>query len=266
MVEESLIIFDVAGISTDIKENIFAQLDGWPTDKVPPPWDCYTPNEWDRFAWYSSCKEYAGLFQTAMHRPEAPKSDVQWWLGIILRHPVSYMKHRISYTLELLRNKEPIFNWGLPYAVNIPKNVDQISGAFSGGKDTGLLTHGIDMTQKIQMWEPTIAFVPFGWVAAGIFARPTSLVWGIFFCVSTLLWNWRNVRQRQNFDLVTVTSSAVGLGNIVMLAAFGVAAEGRYIAILLVCGIVSVLRTIGSEIQLHGFLPTLIGGRAFNRL
>jgi hypothetical protein len=38
------------------------------------------------------------------------------------------------------------------------------------------MTYGIDMTQKTQMWELTIAAVPFYWIANKVFARRTSLV------------------------------------------------------------------------------------------
>jgi hypothetical protein len=247
--ESSLIIFDIAGISSDIKQNLFAELPGWRADQVQPPWECYTPKAWDVFKW-GVCKRYAELFDTAMHQAGAPPSEVQWWLSNVLRHPVSYSKHRISYTVELFKNAQIFsFGWGYPYALNIPKNIDVISGEITHGVDTGGWTHGIDMTRKFQMWEPTIAFVPFGWFAARIFARQTSLVWGLFFCVGTLLWSWRNRRLYQKFDLVVVVSSALGLGNVLMMMALGVADEGRYLAPTLVCGMVSLLRTIRAELQ-----------------
>jgi hypothetical protein len=119
-----------------------------------------------------------------------------------------------------------------------------MNGAVTDGKDLGGWTHGIDMTQQLQMWKPTIAFTPFAWVGARVFARSTSLALGLFFCVATLLWNWRNLRLRRGYDLGTVASSAIGLGNVVMLAACGVANDGRYLAVVLVCGMVSLLRTI----------------------
>jgi hypothetical protein len=109
------------------------------------------------------------------------------------------------------------------------------------------MTYGIDMTQKIQMWEPTIAAVPFYWIANKVFARRTSLVWGLAFCVVTLLWWWRNRRLHRQIDIVVVASSTLGLGNVLMLVAFGIGDAGRYLAPTLVCGIVSLLRTVYTE-------------------
>ena len=235
--ETALIIFDIAGISSDIKQNLFSQLPGWSGEQVQRPWECYTPKRWDPFI--NECKQYAEGFATAMQRADAP-SPVQWWLHNVLQHPISYLKHRVSYTVELFKNGSPIVGW-VPYALNTPNDIGVISGAVTG------ITYGIDMTQKIQMWEPTIAAVPFYWIANKVFARRTSLVWGLAFCVVTLLWWWRNRRLHRQIDIVVVASSALGLGNVLMLAAFGVADAGRYLAPTLVCGIVSLLRTVYME-------------------
>jgi hypothetical protein len=242
--ETGLIIFDIAGISSDIKQNLFSQLPGWSGEQVQRPWECYTPKGADPFTIYGDCKQYLEGFAAAMQRADAP-SPVQWWLHNVLRHPISYLKHRVSYTVELFKNGSPIVGWG-PYALNTPKDIGVISGAVTKGRDEGLMTYGIDMAQKIQMWEPTIAAVPFYWIANKVFARRTSLVWGLAFCVVTLLWWWRNRLHRQ-IDIVVVASSALGLGNVLMLVAFGIGDDGRYLAPTLVCGIVSLLRTVYTE-------------------
>jgi hypothetical protein len=72
-------------------------------------------------------------------------------------------------------------------------------------------------------------------------------VWGLAFCVVTRLWWWRNRRLYRQIDIVVVASSALGLGNVLMLVAFGVADAGRYLAPTLVCGIVSLFRTVYME-------------------
>jgi hypothetical protein len=56
-----------------------------------------------------------------------------------------------------------------------------------------------------------------------------------------------NRRLHRQIDIVVVASSALGLGNVLMLVAFGIGAEGRYLAPTLVCGIVSLLRTVYTE-------------------
>jgi hypothetical protein len=145
----------------------------------------------------------------------------------------------------LFKKGSPIFGWA-PYALNTPKDIDVISGAVTKGRDVGGMTNGIDLTQKIRMWEPTIAAVPFYWIASKVFRR-TFLVWGLAFCVVTLLWWWRNRRLDRQIDIVVVASSALGLGNALMLIAFGISDDGRYLAPTLVCGIVSLLRTVYIE-------------------
>jgi hypothetical protein len=241
--EVSLIIFDIAGISSDTKQNLFAQLPGWSGEQVQRPWECYTPKSWDVFG-AGECKRYDKAFDAAMQQPGAP-SPVQWWFRNILQHPVSYLKHRLSYTLELFSNATPII-W---YAWNTPEHIDLISGAFTQGRDVGSWTYGIDMTAKIQMWEPTIAPVPFYWIGAKIFTGRKSVVCGLVLCIATLLWSWRNRRLHRTVDLVVVTSSAFGLANVLMLMVFGIADAGRYLAPTVVCGIVSLLRTLHAERQ-----------------
>jgi hypothetical protein len=237
-VEHSLIIFDAAGISTDLKRNLFTELPGWPADKARPPWECYTSEKWNVFKW-GACSEYAVLFDEAMKAPGAPRSAVRWWLNVILSHPVSYMKHRVSYTFQLLRGGRPVMGWTSASASNAPGSNE----LFSEGS-----THGIDMTQSIKTWKPWLAYVPFGWISASIFSRPASAAWGLLFCLTTLLWNWHCRSSHQKFDLTAVVSSAIGLGNVVMFAAVGVSADGRYTTVVLACGIVSLLRTIGDTL------------------
>ena len=140
---------------------------------------------------------------------------------------------------------------GASDALNTPANADQISGAVSHGRDLNGMTHGIDMTRKIQMSEANISLVPFHWVGTRIFTRTISLATGFILCIATLLWSWRNRRLDRDIDATVILSSALGVGNVVMLMAFGVADDGRYLVPTLVCGIVSLLLTIRAEIKQH---------------
>ena len=266
--QESLIIFDIAGISSGIGQNLFAQLPGWPGDNVQRPWECYTPERWDVFKWGDGtlplpagssssaasasrdCRQYAVEYEAVMQRPGAP-SPVRWWFQNVLHHPLSYLRHRLSYTAMLFKNHRPIIDWGGVYALNTPANADQISGAVSHGRDLNGMTHGIDMTRKILMCEGNIALVPFHWIGARIFTRSISLVGGFILCMATLLWSWRNRWLGRDTDATVILSSALGVGNVIMLMAFGVADDGRYLVPTLVCGIVSLLLTIRAEIKQH---------------
>ena len=64
MAERQLIIFDIAGISSGIKQDLFVELPNWPRDEVLRPWDCYTPKAGDPFL-YGACSRYAELVEPA---------------------------------------------------------------------------------------------------------------------------------------------------------------------------------------------------------
>lgn len=89
----SLLLFDIAGISFRSKENLF----GIVPDKiggVDINQKCYTPKFWDSYSIYAGtpeCAEYGKKIFT--------KDDhylLQKWGGAIKKHPLSYLRHRIS--------------------------------------------------------------------------------------------------------------------------------------------------------------------------
>lgn len=47
--ERMLVIYDIAGISSGIKQDLFVELPNWPRDEVVRPWECYTPKTVDPF-------------------------------------------------------------------------------------------------------------------------------------------------------------------------------------------------------------------------
>ncbi|MGD0418451.1 MAG: hypothetical protein ABSA68_02540 [Xanthobacteraceae bacterium] len=267
--EDSLVIFDVAGISSAIHKDLFADLPGWLTDrpsdpnskfsvpwcntcasgaclesfssvcrtaaesgdqlkrKVQQPWHCYTPIGWDPFAW-GECKEYLQLFRDSNVNP------IYWWLRTIVDHPIGYAIHRLKYAFHLVRSMRPISTRGTPYATNVTFRLNELFGPS---------TEGFDMRNRFQLWENRIALVPFEWTAAFVFSRPT-LVIVIFVCLLVLINGWQVSRARGEIDPVEVTAGAIGLANVLMLVAFGVSAEGRYLLLTFVCGFVIMLRRL----------------------
>jgi hypothetical protein len=119
--------------------------------------------------------------------------------------------------------------------VNSLQYIDEIKGGS---------THGIDMTGKLQMWEPNIAVIPFLWVSVKIFSHTISPGSGVLLCLATLLWSWWHRSRHQTMDMDLVVSSAFGLASFLMLMVFGVADDGRYMAPTIVCGTLSLLRTV----------------------
>jgi hypothetical protein len=235
MAERQLIIFDIAGVSSDIKQDLFVELPNWPRDEVLRPWECYTPKTWEPFA-FGACSRYAELVGTSILK-EGKTSVVRWWLEVILRHPFSYLKQRFLYSYELIRHMSPITSWGPPYATN-DQTRNELNGPF---------TNNIDMTHSFQLWKMNIAYAPFGRVAAVVVSHRTVAL-AILICIATLLLAWRDQRTKKGFDMVVVVSSALGAGNFVMLMLFGIATDGRYLLVTFVCGVISLLRMLNVSI------------------
>ena len=231
MAERQLIIFDIAGISSGIKQDLFVELPNWPRDEVLRPWECYTPKTWEPFA-FGACSRYAELVGTSILK-EGKTSIVRWWVEVILRHPFIYLKHRFLYSYELIRNMSPITSSGPPYATN-DQTRNELNGPF---------TNNIDMTQSFQLWKMNIAYAPFGRVAAAVVTNRTVAL-ALLICIATLLLVWRDRRAKKGFDIVVVVSSALGASNFVMLMLFGIASDGRYLLVTFVCGAISFLRML----------------------
>jgi hypothetical protein len=232
MSERSLMIFDVAGISAREKIDLFGELPDWPTDQISRPWECYTPAAWDQFGW-GACKEYSEAVEAKMTKLGAA-FVMRWWTGAILHYPYSYIAHRLSYFWNLLRKRTRVFA-----RVVFPSAMNALHS------DTSVVrTYGIDMTGKFQVWEPTIRYRPFGLVSALVFSSPIVPV-TVLSCVATLVWSWRKTRERSGeVDAVIVVSSAIGIGNLLMLLLFGISDDGRYLLPTVICGGVSILRLI----------------------
>ena len=250
--ELQLIIFDVAGISSLIHEDLFAELPGWPKDsgKLRSPWECYSPINWDTFRW-GDCEEYFALVEILVDaevrlgasigtygRADAAEahavenitaSPISWWVRSILAHPIAYVIHRFDFAFHLIRSMSPI--WTGPY----PANTDQLFGTTA---------NGFEMRGVFQPWKHRIVHVPFERTAAFVFSRPILLI-TIFVCAFVLISAWRSRRGAGAvIDLVEMEAAGIGLANFLTLTALGVSSEGRYLLPTFVCGIVIILRRL----------------------
>jgi hypothetical protein len=230
MTERSLIIFDVAGISTHLKQDLFAELPNWPGDKLAKPWECYTATNWDPFRW-GACAGYSKSVESIMKK-DGTAFVVRWWLKSIATHPIAYLQHRLAYSYAMLRHMNPVESRGEPYAVNTPPRINELFGSFS---------RGVDMRDYFELWNPVTAYIPFGLAAALVFSRPVA---GLAFilCGLLLLWAWHSGRRGPATDNVVVVSSAIGIANIATLMVFGIASEGRYLILTVVCAAVALWR------------------------
>lgn len=230
MTERSLIIFDVAGISTNLNQNLFAQLPGWPDNQLAKPWDCYTATSWDSFQW-GDCRGYSQRLKSIMEK-SGTAFVVRWWLKAVVSHPIAYLQHRLAYSYAMLRHMNPVATLDAPYAVNTPSRFNELYSSFS---------RGVDMRDYFQLWDLTAAYVLFGWVAALVFSRPVAGL-SFVFCGLSLLWAWYRGKRGLATDSVVVISSGIGIANIATLMVFGIASEGRYLILTVVCAAVALWR------------------------
>jgi hypothetical protein len=157
-------------------------------------------------------------------------SVIFWWIDTILHHPFAYIGHRLSYLANLIGNHSRVIE---PYVMNSP-NSDV----------SGIETYGIDMRKTFQMWYATIRFRPFQFIATLGFSPP-FVIGALLSCVVTLIWSWYKLFTNDaEIDMVLVVSSAIGMGNLIMLLMFGVADAGRYLLPSIICGEVSLLRIL----------------------
>jgi len=227
--ERSLIIFDVVGVSNNIGRDLFAGLPGWPEDQLPKPWTCYTPRYWDSFV-RGPCSGYAITFEEVV-RQIGKQGVFKWWVVSVSSHPIAYLEHRVMYAFYLLRYMTPIADARIPAATN--SSADDLSGVTTYGKDTRGL---------FKSWDMGIKFIPIGLLERIVFNRMTA-VGSLLFCVLAVVWQLRRRKARQPLALL---SSAVGIGNYVMLAFFGVASEGRYMLATVVCAVICMQELIYS--------------------
>ena len=224
-VENALVIFDAAGISSAIHKDLFATLPGWPTAAVLRPWQCYTPDRWDPFRW-GDCRQYYAAFIKTGVKP------LSWWARIILRHPAGFAIHKMEYAYRLLRYPAAMSTFGTPPAVNTISRLGDLDGSY---------TEGFDMRGRIQLWKPGPELAPFDRMATLVFSKYVFLV-SLFGCMLGFVRAWK--AGRDQVDFVEVLAGGIGIGNILMLIMFGAGADARYLLPTYVCGLVVILRRL----------------------
>lgn len=211
--ERSPIIFDLAGISYFSGENQFI-FDSEAKFKRNPI-DCYTPKQSDPFIW-GGCGEYDLYLRS--------RSDIQrHWLLSIINHPVDYLRHRISFSVELLKkdgeaNELLVPNPPFVMASNtVNPNLSLLGGKFP----------------KMELWHPTIGYMPFGLISSfllsGILGHP--LLWCII-----LIINFMYVIRRKVM-LVPLLLSVAGMSNVIAFILLSGSDDLRYLLPTLYCAL-----------------------------
>lgn len=207
----TLYLFDLAGISASLRENVFEEIGAPPGTLTPDPWDCYTPNRSDIFMW-GDCKIYGKVVGENMDKFPA------FWLSAIARHPIAYIEHRLRYAVVLFSMNDTTQNLLVPpppdfnYVVNTPASIDFMPVE----------------KRSVQMWKAQVGYLPFGVVAHNLFRSPLGhpLLW-LVLCLAGLAWGVREAR-RGNVTLILV-ASLYGVGNALMFIVLSPADDIRYL-------------------------------------
>jgi hypothetical protein len=107
------------------------------------------------------------------------------------------------------------------------------------------------MAVRLQLWQPTIAYVPFGTIAHLWFQSPLGdpLVWVTILAIGV----WGGTRRLQlSNDALPLLVSVAGLGNMLLFMAFGPSDDFRYLLPTMFCAIATVILSVE-----RGMLSTL---------
>jgi hypothetical protein len=91
----SLVIFDLAGITYHSGVDVFPDIDV--QNRVAVNAKCYTPVQWDHYAWWSpeACPIQFEDIGDAFD--DAHESPYRHWLGAVVAHPFAYAEHRLAH-------------------------------------------------------------------------------------------------------------------------------------------------------------------------
>ena len=148
-VVSALLIFDVAGISANIGENLLEPLYTEGQRPTSNAMSCYTPRTPNELIW-GKCKDQWQAVVTKQHEL------MTLWFKSIIRHPLAYALHRTKFTYQLLRRTDNSDRVIVPpppdftLATNHPNFISIMSESYREG---------------VQYWNPTISYVPFGHIA-----------------------------------------------------------------------------------------------------
>jgi hypothetical protein len=221
--EYSPILLDLAGISTETGKDVFEHLrDG---DALPAkrPWDCYMVNQSDQFIW-GECRDYAQFLDR--HR----KKVKQFWLSTIMRYPIAYLKNRAKFAASLMVNNGG--RWS--------KEIMPAPPAYDGD---GYIPHARAKDQ-LQVWKPTIAYVPFGRVAHALLSGFPSqpLLWVAVLLVSAGVSGYRNSGRPHVVPGILATG---GIAYTLMIAIFSGIDNERYLLTTWFCAMASLAFLVG---------------------
>ena len=144
----SLVMFDLAGITYHSGVDVFPDIDV--QHRVAVNAQCYTPVQWDHYAWWSPEACPIQFEDVGDAFADAQESPYRHWLGAVVAHPFAYAAHRLAH-----------FNINMRFLVHDEvERAAQIEGA---PNDWGYhVDHNplLDGLYKLALWT---GYTPLGW-------------------------------------------------------------------------------------------------------
>jgi hypothetical protein len=246
-VEIHFFLLDVAGISSATGLDLFSQLPGWSSAKLPPLEECYSAKSVMSFAPYQRC----GGYLAAMRQVGASHGYRQfyvWWLRSVASHPFAYARHRAAYAVSLFDSYQtPDPQW-IPYlaagrrhlyALNTPDRVEDVRRAARGR--IGL--------QEIDWWQGNALSSGFATLRQILFDHRRTELAALLFCILLSAWNWHRHRNDLPVDLPSAVAAGIGIGNAGMHVFLGVASQSRFLLPTLCCAVFGAIAALKPRAQ-----------------
>ncbi|MEP9401173.1 hypothetical protein [Sphingomonas sp. VNH70] len=232
--DQQIVLFDLAGISVLTGTDQFATVPGWPERTLPPVARCYTPHQWDSFApWRGGpCSGYSFAYDRLDSRLR------HRWFGAILRHPIAYLDHRLTFAAHLVTTGKH-GDWG---AGGSALNRPDAAGATRSLQEVAARRR---FARPIQPYRDTIGPLPARWIEWQLFRSPVGNRLAVFGAIPLLAFFW--FRRGRGVRPGAIVPAALAGGNLLMLVFFGVSDEGRYLLPGMALFYVALLAAIAPE-------------------
>lgn len=241
-VETQLLLFDAAGISVATGTNQFARLPGWPTDRLPPPADCYTPMQAATMTPWGRCTNY-WLAQEQVVARHGRHTIGLWWLRTIVANPLAYARHRAAFSAKLL-DARTLY---LPPGTRTPPVWKMTGRDIPALNSDGRAGHfaraaaGRPEAAAIQWWRPNRLQLLYLGAAFTLHSHRRTDIVALAACLLVVGAAWRRRRQAKPVLLSATLAGAIGVGNAAMHFALGVAAQQRYLLPTFCCALVALI-------------------------
>jgi len=222
-VENATFLFDLAGTSFYSDENLFASLDRNAAPALSIK-DCYQPIRVNDFIW-GKCKDYTQIYWERL--------SFKIWRRAMMSHPLAFIKHRAAFMGHLLDNEKSNIEWIAPSAPYV----------LAANTEIRIEAEAPEARAGVQLWKPTIAYLPFARIANNTFSGPLGrpLLWiAILALASISLFRLPPGEERA----LIAGLIATGLANVLMIGIFSPGDDLRYLLPTAFCALVVTVKFV----------------------